>query len=150
MSVFYTRSNVVRRGVDFSHGGMTVQSDAADCDINVIMSRYKQTGVLPLNMLRNKKGIYADVSEFGDYRDCLNKVQAAEHMFMSMPSDVRARFQNNPALFLDFASNPRNAQELIDLGLATAPAADVKAPKQGAPELEPIHSAGGGAPGQGS
>lgn len=118
MSVFHSRFNVSRRSLNLSHGGMAVQSDARDCDLNHIMARYKSTGVLPLNALRNKQGVYADVSEFGDYKDCLMKVEAAERMFMSMPSDIRDRFQNDPAQFLNFAGNPANAQELIDLGLA--------------------------------
>lgn len=121
MPKFYSRSNVTRRSVDFSHGGKTVQSDAYDCDINNIMARYKQTGVMPLKMIRSKRGVYADVSEFGDYTDCLNKVAHAEQMFMSLPAKVRDRFANNPAAFLAFASDPNNAQELIDLGLAEAP-----------------------------
>lgn len=118
MSVFYTRSNVSRRGIDCSHGGKTVQSDARDCDINAIMSRYKQTGILPLNVFRTNKGVYADVSEYGDYRDCLDKVTKAEQMFMSLDSKIRRRFDNDPYKFLAFCSDAKNVNELVDLGLA--------------------------------
>ena len=121
MSNYLSRRQRPRVSHDFSVGGMTVQSDARDCDINAIMARYKQTGILPLNTFRNKKGIYADVSEYGDYKDCRMRVEAAEQMFMSMPAKVRDRFRNSPAEFLAFCADPKNAQELIDLGLATPP-----------------------------
>ena len=47
---------------------------------------------------------------------------------MTMPADVRARFNNDPALFVDFCSDEANLDEMRKLGLA------VPASQQGDPE----------------
>lgn len=38
---------------------------------------------------------------------------------MALPAQVRAKFSNDAAEFLDFVQNPKNADELVAMGLAT-------------------------------
>jgi len=102
------------------HGkSLTHQSMAAECDINTIMKKYEKTGVLEH---RNRfQGAYGDFSNVPEsYHESMNKVIAAEEMFSTLPARVRRRFHNDPGAFIDFASNPDNVQDMIDLGLATA------------------------------
>lgn len=94
---------------------MTVQADARDADINVIMARYKQTGQLPRVNSLNPEG--GDFTAVGDYRDCLTKLQKARDEFASLPAHIRKKFANDPGNLLDFLSDPKNAEEAEKLGL---------------------------------
>lgn len=95
-------------------GSMTRESEAAACDVNAIVARAQMNGFLPGDPGR---GVFADVSEMGDYRSALQQVQAAEEMFMQLPAKVRAEFDNDPAAFLDFCSDPANLEKGRQLGL---------------------------------
>lgn len=92
------------------------QQHRNECEINNIISKYRRSGLL--SHVAQFQGKYGDVSQIGDYQDCLSKVNQANDMFGSLPANVRKKFHNNPAEFLDFALNPENSQGLIDLGLA--------------------------------
>lgn len=106
-------------GIDFSNDpGLTDQSQAAECDVNYILKRYQQTGILPNT---DVKSVFADVSSVPDYQDALNIVINAENQFSVLDAQMRARFMNDPANFLAFVEDPKNAPELIKMGLATAP-----------------------------
>lgn len=96
---------------------MTKQAAADECDINNIMAQFRKTGLL--THVRQNEGEYGDFTNALEYHECLNKLREADAMFSTMPSDLRAKFDNDPAKFLDFAQNPDNQQEMIDLGLST-------------------------------
>lgn len=109
----------------------TKQAMKDECDINNIMKRYKTTGLI--THVKQNPGEYADVSEVSDYRTSLNRIKNAEKNFSRLPATLRARFDNNVADFLDFASNPDNLEEMTKLGIipkgkepAAAPAPDPK------------------------
>lgn len=94
---------------------LTVQSDAADADINIIVQRFGIGAVMPTDM---------DLSRFVnledavvDYRTALDYVRAGAAEFMRMPADVRTRFGNDPQQFMDFVHDPKNGDELVKLGL---------------------------------
>lgn len=114
-----TQYNFKDRPMDFRtynhEETMTQQADANELDINVIMKRYTQTGQLP--RINSAQPQYGDFSEVGDYRACLDKVTKAREDFNALPSHVRKRFANDPAQFVEFASDPENAEELKKLGL---------------------------------
>lgn len=114
--------------VYFSHDpGRTRQSEKAACDINRIMKRYEKTGVVPQNV---RPLLYLDVSQMGDYRSALHNVELVEEVFMQQPPDLRSRFDNDPAAFLDWTSDPANRDELVELGLL--PGEGVVEPVEGA------------------
>lgn len=98
--------------------GLTKREMAADADINNIMKKYESTGVLPI---ANKKPIFGDFASIGTYQESLELVNYAQQQFDSMPAQLRARFQNDPGKFIEFAQNPANQEELYNLGLATRP-----------------------------
>lgn len=91
------------------------QSMKDECDINNIVARYEKTGVL--THLNASQATYADVSELTGYRDALDKVTAAKEVFMKLPSELRAVFDNDPAKFLDFIGTA-TPEELTELGMA--------------------------------
>lgn len=100
------------------HGpSMTVQAHAEDADINVLMRRYGITGKMPENV---KIPTYGDFSQVMDYRSAIEAVRKAHEGFMEIPAEIRAKFDNDPQLFLEFADNPENGKALVEMGLAKA------------------------------
>lgn len=97
---------------------MTEQCHTQECDVNRIVNRYHKTGVL--GQQANKVLQYGFAPAL-DFRDALDLVRAAEAQFAAVPSDIRKRFDNNPATFLAFVENPANAEELVKMGLAKVP-----------------------------
>ena len=109
------------------------QHKAAECDINNIMSRYERDGILP--HVNQYQGQYGDFTGVVDYQTALHLVQDAEDCFMSLPANIRKRFDNDPGQFFDFVSKPANVDEMISLGLAK-PRSDANEP-QGEAETAP-------------
>lgn len=97
--------------------GRTKQSFAEEADINNIMKKYKDHGILP-DLIRQDPH-YGDFSEVATYQESLNIVILAQEQFNGLSAELRGRFNNDPAKFLEFANDPANAQEMVDRGLAT-------------------------------
>jgi len=108
-----------KTSIKFTQPSMTKQSFAKECNINNIMARYEKTGIVEHVM--EMPGQFGDVSEPLEYQEALNKVNAARSLFDSLPAQVRAKFDNEPFLFLEFAQNPENYGKLVEMGLAVAP-----------------------------
>lgn len=109
-----------RVSIDCSKDGLTEQSHAKACDVNRIVKRYERDGILMeklpgyVDLAGAKFGNFADGL---DYQEACNAVIMADRSFMEMPAEIRAKFYNDPAVFLDFASNPSNKDEMVELGL---------------------------------
>lgn len=88
---------------------------AAECDINQIMNRFEKTGIL--EHVNTHQGKYGNFLEISDYQTALNHVISAQDSFMSLPSQLRARFENDPGQFLSFVNNPDNIEEMQKMGL---------------------------------
>nr|QJB19452.1 MAG: internal scaffolding protein [Microvirus sp.] len=95
--------------------GVTKQADLKDCDINAIFKRFEKTGQLPDMIVRD--GHYGDYSNVPDYQEALNIVSHANEQFLNLDADLRNRFDNDPAKFLEFATDPKNIEEMEKLGL---------------------------------
>lgn len=107
--------------------GRTKQSFKAECDINAIMARYIKTGVIEHTARYAPQ--YGDFSDVKSYQEALHAVQEADAMFMSLPAQVRAKFDNDAGKFLDFVQDPSNVDEMGKLGLAN-PKVDVSKPSK--------------------
>lgn len=94
---------------------LTKQADAAACDINKIMAKYERSGLL-LHVNQNQ-AMYADVSSVPDYQGALEIVRKADDMFASLPAEIRAKFDNDPAEYLRFVSDPANKDTMDKLGM---------------------------------
>lgn len=95
----------------------TQQHQADETDINLIVRRYIQTGVLPQAAL---EPLYGDFETL-DFHTAQNRLRAAQEAFLRIPAEIRARFENDPGKFIEFASNPENADELVKLKLRDPP-----------------------------
>lgn len=94
----------------------TKQSFKDECDINKIMQRVLKTGIDPFAD-RVASGKYVDLTQMPDFRTAMDTIVSAKNFFDSLPSQVRARFDHDPALLADFLANPANADEARKLGL---------------------------------
>ncbi len=98
----------------FTGVSRTKQSFKDECDINNILRKFNVTGQLPVGSVQFQ---YGDFSGITDYQSALNAVMAAQDSFLALPAKVRARFDNDPALFVEFASDEANKDEMKALGL---------------------------------
>lgn len=85
-----------------------------ECDVNTIVERFKITGQLPTNLRMPQPG---DFSGIGSFHDAMNAIVQARETFDKMPANIRSRFGNDPANFLEFCYNPDNRDEARKLGL---------------------------------
>ena len=102
--------------IDFSNTvSLTQQEFTEECDVNNIVKKYQQTGVLPRGYHGEPRYGYAPAL---DFREALELVMSTEEHFMSLPSEVRQRFENDPGELLAFLDDPENLEEARQLGLA--------------------------------
>lgn len=119
----------------FSLPSKTRQEFKEECDLGKTIARFGKTPE-GREVLRKAQGYVADV-KFGDalaipdFRAAQDAVRKAEASFMALPAVVRRRFANDPALFLDYATNPENLDEMRAMGLAKPKPVD-QAPEKGA------------------
>lgn len=102
-------------GIECGDESLTVQSDAVDADINVLVRRFGLTGTMPV---LDRLPIQADFVQALDFRSALDALREAEASFMELPADVRRRFAHDPGEFVAFCSDPANLPELRKMGLA--------------------------------
>lgn len=108
----------VSPAVKFKNPTMTDQSFKSECDINVIVSRCMQTGVVPTV----EGGIYADFADLpNDLQSSYELIEEAGNRFMQLSSDIRKEFNNDPMQLLSFLHNPANRQRAGELGLIDVP-----------------------------
>ena len=93
-----------------------------ECDINTILERFNITGLVPQSPLSPR---YGDFSGIGDYHTALNRVIAAQDEFESLPAQIRARFENDPAKLIEFLGDETNRPEAEDLGLVDKAASEL-------------------------
>lgn len=93
---------------------LTTQAEKDECDINTIVARFGLTGELPTDLAMP---VSADFTGFPDFHTAMNMVVAAQDEFMRVPADIRARFQNDPQMFMDFLGDEKNRDEAKKLGL---------------------------------
>ena len=109
---------------------MTQQQFQSECDVNNILAKYKRTGML--THIQKHEGNFGDFSSVEDYQTSLGKLMQAKQSFESLPSELRAKFENDPAQLISFLSDEKNDAEAVRLGLKI----EIKAPEtiQGAME----------------
>lgn len=122
---------------------VTVQSAKAECDINNIVNTYKKTGII--KNIKNTPGEYLALPSETDYQLALNTIIEGQTAFDALPSVVREKFKNDPAIFLSALSLSEYDDYFREVGIknpkpqapAPAPAPAPKAPKAPASSPEP-------------
>lgn len=97
----------------------TKQEFKDECDINVLMKRYQKTGLFPQYPGQTPR--YVSNIGMPDFQQAMEIVKRAEEEFAGLNSELRKRFDNDPAKFLAFVNDEANGDELIKLGLREAP-----------------------------
>ena len=108
-------------GLACEEPSLTQQHFKDETDINNILRQFNVTGMLPEAPLSPR---YGDFSGIVDYHSALNAVIAAEDSFMTLPAQIRARFENDPAQLIDFLGDENNRSEAEKLGLLEVPKAE--------------------------
>lgn len=124
VKIYSQYNHPVSEGIEFTEPSMAQQQFKDESDINNLVDRnmrYKDPAFVTKLQLSGKLNtsspIYGDFSEVSDYQHSLAVIENAQAQFNSLPSKVRARFNNNPAEMLDFCSNSANYEEGVSLGL---------------------------------
>lgn len=131
-------------GLKCEDESLAKQSFSEECDINTIVKRFGLTGQLPQGV---RMPTYEDFTEVYDFQSAMNAIVQARESFDAMPANVRARFHNDAAEFVEFCNNEENREEAIRLGLVPPKAEPVvPAPiRVEVVEKQPATTAAGGA-----
>lgn len=115
-----------RVSISFGDVSRAVQSEQKNCDINYVMQRYRNDGIIL--HLNHRTPTYGDFSAAPDFQTARNLVIEAEQSFLALPSHIRNRFQNDPGQFLDFMHDPANKDEIARMGLSRPETASTEPP----------------------
>lgn len=94
---------------------MTQQQFKEECDVNNILAKYRKNGLV--THLSKHNGNFGDFSNVEDYQTSLGKLMEAQNAFLQLPSELRSKFQNDPANLVAYLSDPKNDEEAIKFGL---------------------------------
>lgn len=72
---------------------LTQQHLKDEVDINTIVRRFGVTGTMPFG---REQGVFGDFTEIHDLDSAIERVTRARDAFMTLPPEVRERFQNDP------------------------------------------------------
>lgn len=101
---------------------MTLQDAKDECDINMIIARHDRTGSWSGSMkIPTAMPHFGEFDSVQDFQTAQDIILRANEQFASLPSNVRSRFDNDPAKLLEFVSNKANLDEAVRLGIALAP-----------------------------
>ena len=115
---------------------LTQQHFQEECDIKNIIKKHDRTGII--QHIASGVAQYGDYSEVNEYRESLDLINDAQASFEGLPAKLRKFFNNNPGEFFEFATDPANAEKMVELGLAPSPDPVIEKPEK-APE-KPVDS----------
>ena len=113
-------------GIVFKDPSATLQSFKDDADINCIIARYENTGVLvDPTVPVSRTPEFGDFSDMPDYQTAQNVIIAAKNAFDTLSAKIRERFHNDPAAYYDFVRNLKKGSdeyvEAVNLGIINEP-----------------------------
>lgn len=112
-----------QKAIDDGEQVRVEQSHKDNVDINNIVKRNAGNMELITKVSQLSNFTYDDVTT-NNFEEMMNQMIRAKDTFIQVPSEIRKRFGNDPAAFMDFVHNNENKQQLIDWGLANAPPDD--------------------------
>lgn len=127
-SVFLKRE---RTGTDTGDDTPTIQSAKDEADINVMVRRFKITGVISGVSM---PPALTEFAEAFDFQSAMNVIRRATESFSAMSAETRAEFNNDPARFVSFCSSKdgkgklKNLERMREMGLAVPEKAPVASP----------------------
>jgi len=92
---------------------LTQKHFTEEVNINNIMKKFMKTGILPVAKSQAEFGFASSQT----FTEAMFTVKSAEEEFMHLPSEVRSHFKNDPAAYLDAASDPEQRALFENFGL---------------------------------
>lgn len=116
----------MKPGIKFDQPSQTLQSFKDDADINCIIARYENTGVLvDPTVPVSRTPSFGDYSDMPSYQEAQNVIVAANNAFNTLSSKIRERFGNDPAAYFDFVQSLQEGSEeyaeAVRLGIVNKP-----------------------------
>lgn len=113
-------------GIKFDQPSQTLQSFKDDADINCIIARFENTGVLvDPTVPVSRTPQFGDFSDMPSYQEAQNVLVAANNAFSDLPANIRERFGNDPGAYFDFVQSLKEGSEdyaeAIRLGIIDKP-----------------------------
>ncbi|AXL15389.1 internal scaffolding protein [Microviridae sp.] len=93
----------------------TEQQHKDACNINVIMKKYSNTGMLP--QITQRQAQFINALDSHDFMEAQFILAEARSMFEDVPSDIRLQFDNDPNKYMLFMSNPENREAIEKMGV---------------------------------
>lgn len=117
---FYKSSSRSKDFVTNTDGpSLTRQEFAEECDINTLMAKYDTHVIGGPGNLPPMEPVYTDFTTApSSLLEYMTLMIDAEKAFMSLPAVVRREFDNSAQMFVDFASDPENLDQMRTWGLA--------------------------------
>lgn len=116
MSELKRHEGTKRSSIDFSDSpSMTEQCHHDEVKIQNIMNKARKTGIV--NHVAKYQGTYSDMTNAPDFYTAQNIIAEAKSMFESVPSDIRADFNNDAGQYLAFMQDPKNRDAIEGYGL---------------------------------
>ncbi|AXF52308.1 MAG: internal scaffolding protein [Microviridae sp.] len=78
-------------------------------NINNIMKKYRRTGTVPITRQELQ---YVDNTELPTFRQRQHLIIESKAIFERLPSELRLRFENDPANFFEYLQNPDNLEQM--------------------------------------
>lgn len=113
-------------GIKFDQPSQTLQSFKDDADINCIIARFENTGVLvDPTVPVSRTPQFGDFSDMPSYQEAQNVIVAANNAFNDLSAKIRERFGNDPAAYFDFVQSLKEGSEdyveAVRLGIIDKP-----------------------------
>jgi phage internal scaffolding protein len=101
-----SKTNVKKYGAS-----LTVQEQAKSTDINNILERFNQTGLI--DHVSQYEPQYGDFAKI-DYHTMHEQIKTVENAFQELPANVRAQFNHDPQLWLEHIAINENIEDMKD------------------------------------
>lgn len=118
----FDRPQVV--GLTCEDESLTQQQFKDECDIDCILRRYDQTGVLVDPLSERRLAQFGDFSNLPSFSEYQNRLAEVSEYFMSLPPEIRSNFANDLGTFIDTIGNPDNESKLVELGILVKDSAE--------------------------
>lgn len=90
----------------------------SETDINLIVSRYKTTGIMP-DISIKQAAQYFDTTQVPSFQDAKNRIAQAASLFEQLPAELRFQMGNDPQKAENFFKDPQNVAILEKYGFVT-------------------------------
>lgn len=107
----YSKRTPSETNIDYSDiPSMAVQEQKESTDINNILRRFQETGLIEHVNEHQDYGDFTNV----DFQTQQNTVAKIQSTFNELPGNVRQQFNHNPQKWIDHISNPDNVLDMKD------------------------------------